>query len=325
MRIGIIGCGLIGNKRADAARESHEVVAVADVLSQRARVLAERTGARVASDWREVVAADVDAVIVATRHDELSKISLAAVEAGKHVLVEKPAARNAEELRPVAAAAARSRRRVKVGFNHRFHPSFLKAHSIVESGVLGPLMFVRAHYGHGGRMGYEGEWRCQPELSGGGELVDQGTHLIDLARWFLGDLKLEYSSTPTYFWKIGVDDNCFLALRNAAGNMAWLHASWTEWKNGFEFEIAGRDGKLVVTGLGGSYGLERLTHYQMHPQMGPPETTIWEFPFPDRSWSAEFQNFADAISHDRQPWSNIDDALAIMRIVDQAYGRREST
>lgn len=322
MRIGIVGCGLIGNKRADAARGSHDVVVVADVLPDRAQALASRTGARIAMDWREVLSEDIEAVVVATRHDELAQISLAAVEAGKHVLVEKPAARNSIELEPVAEAAARKGRCVKIGFNHRFHPGFLKAHQIVKSGILGPLMFVRAHYGHGGRVGYETEWRCQPEQSGGGELIDQGTHLLDLSRWFLGDLTLDFSATPTYFWKIGVDDNCFLALRNAAGAIAWLHASWTEWKNHFEFEIVGRDGKLVVSGLGGSYGVERLTHFQMLAGMGPPETTTWEFPFADRSWQLEFEEFTSAIRDGRRPWSDIEDALAIMRIVDAAYGRR---
>jgi len=109
-----------------------------------------------------------------------------------------------------------------------------------------------------------------------------------VANKLLGELKLEYAATPTYFWDIAVDDNAFLALRNEAGQMAWLHASWTEWKNLFSFELFGRVGKLEVSGLGGSYGVEKLTFYRMLPQMGPPETTVWEYPQPDESWAAEF-------------------------------------
>jgi predicted dehydrogenase len=321
MRIGIVGCGLIGNKRAQAAREKHEICIVADRDGPRAEALARQTNARVATDWKEVIESDVEAVVVATLHESLATIALAAVISGKHVLVEKPAGRRASELEPVLKASIEHDRVVKVGFNHRFHPSFLKAREIVDSGVIGPVMFIRARYGHGGRVGYESEWRCVEQLSGGGELIDQGTHLIDLSRWFLGDVTLDYAATPTLFWNIGVDDNCFLALRAPNGGMAWLHASWTEWKNLFVFEIAGRYGKLQIDGLGGSYGVERLTHYQMLPAMGPPETTIWEFPFPDHSWKSEFEHFAECIQFKRRPMSDVADAVAILRLVDQAYAR----
>src|SRR6185312_11850692 len=121
-----------------------------------------------------------------------------------HVLVEKPAARSLQELLPVRAAAQRHRVSVKAGYNHRFHPGLMKAKKIVDAGILGPLYYVRARYGHGGRKGYEREWRCNRAISGGGELIDQGTHLIDLSRWFLGDLTLDYAAMPTYFWSIKV-------------------------------------------------------------------------------------------------------------------------
>jgi predicted dehydrogenase len=325
MRIAIVGCGLIGGKRVAAATAAaHEIVVVCDRDIARAEQLAQRTGARAVSDWREAIAADVDAVVVATTHDQLAGISLGAVEAGHHVLVEKPAGRNLAEIQPIADAAAARKRVVKVGFNHRFHPAFLKAREIFDSGALGPLMFIRARYGHGGRRGMETEWRCQPELSGGGELIDQGSHLIDLSRWFLGDLMLDYAAVPTLFWNMPADDNCFLALRTADGRMAWLHASWTEWKNIFSFEIYGRDGKLAIDGLGGSYGVERLTYYRMLPEMGPPETTSWEYPFADRSWDIEFADFAAAIAQGRRPCGDIADAVANITIVEEAYRRYRS-
>ena len=320
MRLAIIGCGLIGAKRA-AAAAAHEIVVVCDRDRPRAEQLAQRTKARALTDWQEAVATDVDAVIVATTHDQLAAISIGAVEAGRHVLVEKPAGRELAEVQALAAAAARHKRIVKAGFNHRFHPAFLKAREIVNSGTLGPLMFIRARYGHGGRVGYENEWRAQPAISGGGELIDQGSHLIDLSRWFLGDLTVDYAAVPTLFWDMQADDNCFLALRSTAGQLAWLHASWTEWKNTFSFEIFGRDGKLVVDGLGGSYGLERLTHYRMLPQMGPPEVSSWEYPGQDQSWDDEFADFAAAVSENRQPCGDIADAVANLAIIDEIYRR----
>ena len=318
MRLAIVGCVLIGRKRAVAAT-GHQNVIVCDRDVGRAHELADITKAHAVTDWREAVKADVDAVIVAATHDQLAGIAIGAIEAGRHVLVEKPAGRTLTEVQAIAAAATKHKRIVKAGFNHRFHPAFLKAREIFDSGVLGPLMFIRARYGHGGRVGYEKEWRAQPAISGGGELIDQGSHLIDLSRWFLGDLTVDYAAVPTLFWNMPADDNCFLALRSASGQLAWLHASWTEWKNTFSFEIFGRDGKLVIDGLGGSYGEERLTFYRMLPQMGPPETTVFNYPGQDHSWQAEFEDFAAAVNDDRRPCGDIDDAVANLAIVDEIY------
>jgi predicted dehydrogenase len=323
MRLTIIGCGLIGSKRA-AAAAGHEIVAVCDPDSGRREHLAGQTSARAIADWREAIGVDADAVVIATPHDQLAQIALAAIEAGRHVLVEKPAGRRPAEVAPLVAAAKQRRRIVKVGFNHRFHPAIARAKTLADEGHIGSPLFVRGRYGHGGRIGYEKEWRFQPEISGGGELIDQGSHLIDLSRWFLGELTLAYGAVPTYFWQAPVEDNCFLALTGAEKRMAWLHASWTEWKNLFVFEIMGRDGKLTIEGLGGSYGTERLTLHRMLPQMGPPETTIWEFPFPDRSFTDEFENFVAAVEGRAKAIGDIDDAYANLAIIQAVYDRAQS-
>lgn len=322
MRLAIIGCGLIGQKRAAAAAAlGIPVVQVADADPSRTAALAQKTGAIQAASWSDAVrAAEVDGVIVATTHDALATIALAAVEAGKHVLVEKPAARSTAELAPVANAASRRGVVVKVGFNHRFHPSFRKARQLVDSGAIGPLCYLRGRYGHGGRLGYEKEWRMNPAVSGGGELIDQGMHLIDLSRWFLGDFTVIDGHAATYFWNCPADDNCFLSLRTAAGQTAWLHASCTEWKNLFSFEIFGRCGKLQIDGLGGSYGTERLTFYRMLPELGPPETTAWEYPFPDDSWRLELDDFRTAVEHRQPPCGGLADAQAALTIVETIYG-----
>ena len=334
--VAIVGCGSIGQKRARALGRAR-LVACADVRPDRAEALARVTdssgvrsaesgvrrsspGVVATADWRTVVdRADVDVVIVATTNDVLAGISRAAVEAGKHVLVEKPAARSVAELDELIAAADRHGRLVRVGFNHRYHPALRKAHELVAAGALGTLMFVRGRYGHGGRVGYEREWRADPAISGGGELIDQGVHLIDLARWFLGDFDRVDGFAHTYFWKMPVDDNAFLLLRTPAGQAASLHVSCTEWKNLFSLEIYGHDAKLHVEGLGGSYGVERLACYRMLPEMGPPETTIWEYPGADRSWEVEFQEFLDDIRLHRQPAADLQAARAALAIVERIY------
>lgn len=325
MNIAIIGCGFIGQKRARALGDAR-LVACADVVLSRAQSLAASApDATATNDWREVVArADVDIAIVATTHGALAEITLELASAGKHVLVEKPAGLSPEELSPVIEAAAETGALVRVGFNHRYHPSFLKARELVDEGALGALMFLRARYGHGGRVGYEKEWRADVTLSGGGELIDQGVHLIDLARWFLGDFAHVDGFVHTYFWDMPVEDNAFLLLRTSENQTAFLHASWTEWKNLFSFELYGRDGKLQVDGLGGSYGTERLAFYKMLPEMGPPETTIWEYPMSDPSWENEFNEFLEDIRLHRQPSANLHDARAALRIVAEVYKEVES-
>lgn len=320
--VGIIGCGLIGQKRAKALGVGGRLVACADIDLKRAQLLAG-SKAKAFGDWRELLALpEVEMVVIATLHDSLAAITLAAVEAGKHVLVEKPGARTAAELEVVTVAAQKHGVRVHVGFNHRYHRALRKAKQIVDSGELGELMFIRARYGHGARIGYDKEWRANPTLSGGGELIDQGPHLIDLSRWFLGDFTEVHGFAHTYYWDMPVDDNGFMILKTPKQQVAFLHASCTEWKNLFSMEIYGRAGKLDISGLGGSYGLEKLTHYKMLPEMGPPETTAWEYPMGDDSWAVEMAEFYDDIRLVRAPAASLRDAYEALKVVQTIY--RES-
>jgi len=318
--IGIVGCGLIGQKRAKALGIGGRLVACADIDTGRAESLAKSSDAKVCRDWQALVRLpEVDIVIVATRHDSLAAITLGALETNKHVLVEKPAARSAKELEPVMAAAIKKNVKVRVGFSHRYHRALRKAKEIFDSGVLGELMFVRARYGHGGRIGYEKEWRADPKLSGGGELIDQGPHLIDLSRWFLGDFTEVQGFAHTYYWDMPVDDNGFMILKTSKQQVAFLHASCTEWKNMFSMEIYGKVGKLDISGLGGSYGMERLTYYKMLPQLGPPEATTWEYPGEDDSWAVEIAEFYEDIRLNRSPSAGLKDAYEALKVVGKIY------
>jgi predicted dehydrogenase len=297
------------------------IVSCADIVQERAEELAlEWPGVEVATDWRVLVErSDVEIVIIATVHNILAEITLAAVQAGKHVLVEKPAACSAREIDPIIAAATENKVLVRVGFNHRYHPAFIKAREIVANGEMGELMFIRARYVHGGRIGYEKEWRADKTIAGGGELIDQGMHLIDLSRMFLGNFTGIKGFAYTYFWDMNVEDNGFMLLETDSNQVAFLHASWTEWKNTFSFEIYGKDAKIEISGLGGSYGVEKITYYKMLPQMGPPETTSWEYPFPDLSWENELREFFEDIRIGRKPSPGLEDAKAALEVIERVY------
>jgi predicted dehydrogenase len=321
INIGIIGCGLIGQKRAKALGQSGRLVACADTNLNRALSLSDTYQAHSFDNYHDLLALPgLQAVVVATLHDSLAEITLAAIHAGKHVLVEKPAARFPQELEPVMVAADQMGVKVRVGFNHRYHRAIRKAKQLIDDGALGDLMFLRARYGHGGRVGYDKEWRSRPELSGGGELIDQGPHLIDLSRWFLSQEFVEVQGfAHTYYWDMPVDDNGFMLLKTANHQTAFLHVSCTEWKNLFSMEIYGRDGKLEISGLGGSYGVERLTWYKMLPEMGPPETTTWEYPMADNSWAVELTEFYDDILLNRSVDAGLQDAYESLKVIQYIY------
>ncbi len=337
MRLGIVGAGLIGGKRAEAAAALPglmKVAAVCDVDLERSAALARGHGAAACRDWRELIASEtVDAVIVATPNKFLREIVLAALAANKHVLCEKPLGRNAAEAEEMCRAAADRGRVLKTGFNHRFHPAIREARSLAAAGELGTLYYAKAAYGHGGRPGYETEWRASREACGGGELLDQGVHVIDLFRWFLGEFDEVFGRVETYFWNIEAEDNAFALFRTAEDRTAVLHTSWTQWKNRFSFELYGEQGYLVVDGLGGSYGPERLvvgkrrTRAAAGPNPGgasvyaggAPEERVVEFPGPDVSWAAELEEFAAAVREGREPLGSGRDGLMANRLIGAIY------
>lgn len=320
-RVVLIGCGLIGAKRLQALPAGWTVAAVFDLDRERAEAVAKLHGTVAATSVDEALAASAgDALaLVATSHESLASSASRALDLGLDVLVEKPGARSRAEFEPVVALAQERQALLRVGYNHRFHPSFVRVRELLPGLDAGPLMSIRARYGHGGRLGYEKEWRAQKERSGGGELLDQGSHLLDLARTFGGDLELRFSDLRTAFWDMEVEDNAYLAVETAGGALGWLHASWTEWKNTFSFEVSYRNLKFEVSGLGGSYGTERLTLFEMLPEMGPPRTTIWEFPGADASWRLEFDDVVNARAGHPSVGATGADALATLAIIEEAY------
>lgn len=319
-RVALIGCGLVGEKRLKLLPPGTVTLTCDLDLERAAKLAGQSQGCEFTDSVEKAVRSPkVDVVMIATVNASLAPIACQAVEAGKHVLVEKPGATRVKELEHLEDLARQHGVQVRVGYNHRYHPAFLTAREIFNSGALGPMMFVRGRYGQGGRVGYDREWRADPKLSGGGELIDQGVHLIDLAGIFLGEFTVVEGHAATYFWNMPVDDNAFLSLRNAQGQTAWLHVSCTEWKNLFSFEIYGRLGKLHMEGLGGSYGLERLCYYKMLPEMGPPETFIYEYPRGDESWKIEMAEFFEDIRQQRTPVPGLKEAKAALAVVERIY------
>lgn len=325
LRVAIVGCGLIGAKRAEALGPDEKLVGCHDIDAKASQALAMRHGCRACVTLAELLQLEPDVVIVATVHDRLAAIAEQALACGAHVLVEKPAGLSTAEIDRLLDRQQASGRLVKVGFNHRFHPGIARAAEEVHSGRHGELMHIRARYGHGGRPGYDREWRCDRERSGGGELIDQGMHLLDLSNWLAGPLPLHCALLRTQFWDTSVEDNAALILGEPQLQRApWaaLHVSWTEWKNLFSIEVFCRTAKIQVDGLGRSYGPQRLSIYRMSPELGPPRTAVFEYPDEDGTWRSEWQHFAEAVraedgrallgdlSAARDAWAQVEAAYA---------------
>ncbi|MBI2633871.1 MAG: Gfo/Idh/MocA family oxidoreductase [Parcubacteria group bacterium] len=322
MRVAIIGAGLIGYKRAAAITKikSLKLFFVCDVDKERREKLALQYGAEAFDDWRKAVGDPrVGLVIVATPNQWLASIALEAVKQGKHTLIEKPGAVRAQDLRKILVIAKQKRVGVWVGYNHRFHPAILKAHNLFQKGLIGELFYVRGVYGHGGRKGYEKEWRAKAHKFGGGEMTDQGSHLIDLYQLFLGGPRLKFASLKRFFWNMPSEDNAFFVLENQKGQTGFFHTSWTQWKNKFFLEIFGKKGALVVNGLGGSYGPESLTLYLRPPQGGVPKEKHWKWNSPDESFLNEMKYFLHSLDKKKNLYRRFEDSIRTLEIIESAY------
>jgi len=325
--VAVVGAGVIGSRRAASAADQCRLEVVADIDEKRASELAARYGSRHTARWEDAVTdTKVDVVAVCTTNKFLAPIAIAALENGKHVLCEKPMGRNVGEASQIAAAARAADRVLKVGFTLRFHPAIRQAQQLCSRGELGPLFSIQATYGHGGRSGYEKEWRGDPELAGGGELLDQGVHLLDLSRWFLGDLDVVAAVTPRWYWEVApLEDNAFIVLQTPHGQVANLHTSWTMWKNRFSFEVLCRDGYVRIDGLGGSYGVETLTVGHRRTAGAVPEETATPFAEMDPSWDDDWRDLVASIEGNSAPEVGATAGLAVMKMVSDVYARAAET
>ena len=320
MRVGLIGCGRQGRRRSNAIKSANdELKVVADIDKEQASLLSKEMACEFATDWKAVVERnDVDAIVVSTPNYLHAPMCIAAMERGKHVMCEKPLARNPEEAEEIVKMAEKTGVTVKCGFSLRYHPGIQAAKKMSDEGRFGEAYFLRIRYGICGREGYDKEWRASRELAGGGQLMDQGIHALDLARWFLGDFVDVSGYVANNYWKSAdVEDNAFCLLRTAKHQIASIHVSWTQWKNLFSFELYGKKGYATVEGLGGSYGTEEL-------RVGKQS---FDYPFVEEVsqfhredvWLQEWREFTSAIANKRRPLDDCYDGLEAIKLAYAIY------
>jgi predicted dehydrogenase len=315
----------MGRIRAQAIRASQraEVVHVADPTpgAMPETVLGSHTANTVITDPR------VDAIFVCTPNYLNKPLTIAALEAGKHVFCEKPPAFTAGDVEEIRAAEAKSGKCLKYGFNHRHHESIVRAKQVVDSGELGKILWMRGRYGKSVDKNFFKNWRSHKELAGGGILLDQGIHMLDLFLHFSGEFDEVQAIVSNLFWKIeGIEDNVFANFRNSkSGVTASLHSTMTQWRHLFSLEIFLEKGHIVLNGLktsSNTYGEEVLTiakNNAFPPEVVWDEDQVFQYST-DNSWASEIADFFDAVEGNHPVrLGNSHDALVLMRVVDQIY------
>ncbi len=324
LRIAIVGLGKMGGIRAKTIRENEQTLLVCG--SDPAPPDKGFDDLLVLPDYQSVIAADVDAVFVCTPNRFIPDVAVAALDAGKHVFCEKPPGTCLEDVERIMAAERRNPDRVlKIGFNHRYHFAVMEAKRRVESGEYGRILWMRGVYGKGqGSAGYPNVWRADPALSGGGILLDQGIHMLDLFRHFGGEFAEVKSMCATAFWQAPLEDNAFALLRNEEGCIAMLHSSATQWKHRFLLEICLENGYVVVDGMPSSTRSYRDEWLIEGARSGgyavgnPPEKST--FCNVDPSWDLELAEFVDCIRDGRPVLHGTSrDAYETMRLVFRIY------
>lgn len=321
-KIAIIGAGLQAQRRIPAfiKNPNCRIVWIVDLVEQKAKKLAGTCGAQYGTDWKAAIAdKSVDIIVVLTYPDTHAAISIQAMKCGKDVLCEKPLARTEKETSEMFFVAKKTKKILHCGFNHRYHPAISHAHELFNKGKIGKPIFGRGIYGIAGRVGLEKEWRSDPSFVGGGQLMEQGIHLIDLFCWFLGKVGKVTGFVDASYWPIKpLEDNGFALLKMRGGTVVSIHSSLTQWINKFEFELYGEKGSLTVRGLGGSYGVEKLI-ISTHDSTAPFSYETVEYRGSDISWEQEWNDFMQVVKTRRAPTALATAGLEAIKIVNAVY------
>jgi predicted dehydrogenase len=326
LKVGIAGFGVVGKRRKECIdrRSDMHVTAVCDRTFTGEGTLAD--GTRYFQEYRELLKMPLDVLIVCLTNDIAAEVTIAGLESGLHVFCEKPPGRTVEEVHQVIAHERRHPRlKLKYGFNHRYHESVQDALKILHSGELGRVINIRAMYGKAKMITFnQPGWRTERAIAGGGVLLDQGIHMVDLMRLFGGDFTEIHSFVSNNYWRYDVEDNAYALMRTADGVVGMLNSSATQWRHRFHLDINLARGSLILGGiLSGtkSYGAETLTVVHADPDndFGDPREQVTHYNR-DPSWDEEISEFAQCILNDRPVQDGTShDALRSMQVVFKIY------
>jgi predicted dehydrogenase len=328
IKIAIIGMGKMGRIRKQTIDDHPgcEVCAMCDVNPE---ISSAYPGIPFETDWKATLDHNPDAVMVCTYNNAIPEIVCEALDRGMHVFSEKPPGRSVGDVKQMVQAEKNAHDRVlKFGFNHRFHYGVMEAKAIVDSGRYGKLLWARGIYGKAGGLTFENSWRSDKDMAGGGILLDQGIHMVDLLRYFLGEFVEVKSYVQNCFWKgMPLEDNAFALMKTNEDKVGMLHSSATQWKHKFSLDLFMEDGYLCINGILSStrsYGDESITFARKQFEdcasaMGKPREEIIYFDRDD-SWKHELDEFIKCIQGKNSvSVGNSTDALRVMELIEMIY------
>ena len=327
-KIGIIGYGKMGRIRHQAIDELGiaEVIAVSDPSLGN-----DYNGIPNVSHNEIINNLNIDAIIVCTPNHLNKPLTIKSLEAGKHVFCEKPPTFTAAEMEEVRGVEKNSKgKKLMYGLNHRHHDSVIRMKEIVDEGKFGKVLWMRGRYGKSVTEDYFSQWRAKKELAGGGILIDQGIHMLDLFMYLGGDFDVVKAEISNLYWKLEVEDNAFVILKNSnTGLIASLHSTMTQWRHLFSLEVFLEKGYMVLNGLltsSNSYGEEVLS-IAKNRSTAPAATWKDEVKtqyLDDHSWRYEMEHFFSAIKENIPvKIGNSNDALSLMKIIDEIYKNKD--
>ena len=328
LRIGIAGYGVVGQRRRQVidARDDMETVAVCDRTFTADGEPVAGNGVVAFRDYRDLLGQDLDALFVCMTNDIAPEVTMAGLERGLHVFCEKPPGRTVADIQAVRAVEAKHPDlRLKYGFNHRYHESVRDALEILRGGTMGKVLNLRGVYGKSKfiSFGQDCDWRVDRAVAGGGILLDQGIHMVDLMRLFGGEFTDVHAYVSNTHWGHDVEDNAFALMRTEGGVVGMLHSTATEWRHRFRLEVALERGGLILSGIlsgSKSYGAETLTTvWPSADDKGDPREQTIRYNS-DPSWADEIAEFADAVLRDGPIRDgSSEDALRTMETVYRIY------
>lgn len=324
INVGIIGFGKMGQIRAKALLSSGK--AVINLVSDK-YILNRNTNFKTTENSDDIINdPEIDAVFICTPNYLNKPLAIKALKAGKHVFCEKPPAFNSLEVEEIIQAEKKSNKKLMYGFNHRHHESIIHIKKLIDTKEYGKVLWMRGRYGKSVDKTFFDTWRAKKELAGGGILIDQGIHMLDLFLLLGGKFNTVKADISNLYWKLDVEDNIFAIYKNTeTGMVASLHSTMTQWRHLFSLEIFLQKGYMVLNGLktsSGTYGDETLS-IAKNRSSAPAATWKDEEHFTyksDVSWSSGVDHFIDAIENDTIiRTGSSDDALAVMKLIDKTY------
>jgi predicted dehydrogenase len=324
-KVGIAGYGIVGKRRHQYI-DLHpymNVVAICDQLFTETSF--NNDGLKRFNNYQDLLTVNLDILFVCLPNDIAPKITMAGLNHKLHVFCEKPPGKDVEDIRKVIEIEKQHPNlKLKYGFNHRYHDSVKEALRIINSGELGKVINLRGVYGKSRIIPFSGGWRSKRELAGGGILLDQGIHMLDLMRLFCGEFTEIKSFISNDYWKHDIEDNAYALLKDTKGRVAMLNSSATQWQHKFNLEISLTEGYIELHGIlsgSKSYGEEKIVIGKRDDESnnGQMESQTIKF-LEDNSWKDEINEFADAILNNKPIISGTsDDALQTMKLVYSIY------